>query len=218
MALERAAVELGADACLPVVCDVRDPESVDAMALRVYQRFGAVNIVVANAGIGGPTKPMVEITPAEWNECVEINLGGVFLTFKAFLQGMVRQRSGSMIAISSLTGKRPLAGRTAYAASKIAVIGLVRSLALELGVHGIRVNAVCPGFVDGPRLGQSLDRLAKLQGVSSDSVREQVANLSPLGRLMSPSEVAAACVFLASDASSAITGEDLNVSAGVTMF
>ena len=122
------------------------------MAKGVLERFGAVHTVVANAGIGGPTTPMHEIDLAAWRECLSIDLDGVFLTFRAFIPSLIAAGAGSLIAISSMTGKRPLYGRTPYAASKMGVIGLVRTLALELGPHGIRVNAVCPGAVGGPRL------------------------------------------------------------------
>jgi len=129
---------------LPVVCDVTDEAAVAALADAVLRRFGRVDTVVANAGISGPTKPMVELTLAEWRETQAVNLDGVFLTFRHFAPPMIDQGSGSMIAIGSIVGKRPLAGRTPYAAAKLGVIGLVRSLATELGPHGVRVNTICP--------------------------------------------------------------------------
>ena len=98
------------------------------------------------------------------------------------------------------------------------VIGLCRSLALELGPHGIRVNSVCPGAVDGPRVEDVIRNQAVLQGVSEESARREFTDASALKRLVEPDEVAAVCVYLASDASSAITGEDLNVSAGAVMY
>jgi NAD(P)-dependent dehydrogenase (short-subunit alcohol dehydrogenase family) len=143
-------------------CDVRDEPSVTAMAKRVRNEVGSVHTVVANAGIAGPTKPMHQVTLDEWRECIEIDLEGVFLTFRAFVPQLVDAGAGSLIAISSMTGKRPLYGRSPYAAAKMGVIGLVRTLALELGP--------------------------------------------------------AACAYLASDRAGAVTGEDLNVSAGVVMY
>ena len=142
----------GADggAVLALPCDVADETSVETMAKGVLERFGSVHTVVANAGIGGPTAPMHEIDLAAWRECLSVDLDGVFLTFRAFIPGLVAAGAGSLIAISSMTGKRPLHGRTPYAAAKMGVIGLVRTLATELGPHGIRVNAVCPGAVSGP--------------------------------------------------------------------
>ena len=133
-----------------MACDVADPASVEALGDSVLERFGRVDAVIANAGVAGPTKPLHEITPDEWRECIATDLDGVFLTFRRFLSGLTERRRGSLIAVSSMTGKRPLWGRTPYAAAKMGVIGLVRTLALELGPYGIRVNSVCPGAVEAP--------------------------------------------------------------------
>ncbi len=142
----------------------------------------------------------------------------MFLTFRAFIPAMIGRRDGSLVAISSITGKRPLHGRTPYAAAKLGVIGLVRTLAAELGPHHVRVNAICPGFVAGPRIEQVLRRQAAVRGIAEEAVRAEVTGLSPLRRMVRPEEVAAACVYLASGGSAAITGEDLNVTAGVVMY
>jgi NAD(P)-dependent dehydrogenase (short-subunit alcohol dehydrogenase family) len=131
---------------------------------------------------------------------------------------MIESGAGSLVAISSMTGKRPLHGRTPYAAAKMGVIGLVRTLAMELGPHGIRVNAVCPGGVAGPRIDDVIRRQAAARGITEDEARLAFTAPSPLARLVEANEVAAACAYLASDAAASITGEDLNVSAGVVMY
>jgi NAD(P)-dependent dehydrogenase (short-subunit alcohol dehydrogenase family) len=131
---------------------------------------------------------------------------------------MIESGAGSLVAISSMTGKRPLHGRTPYAAAKMGVIGLVRTLAVELGPHGIRVNAVCPGAVAGPRIDDVIRRQAATRGITEHEALLAFTGASPLGRLVKANEVAAACAYLASDAAAAITGEDLNVSAGVVMY
>ena len=202
---------------VPVGCDVRDEAAVMALAERAEQ-LGPVHTVVANAGIAGPTAPLHEITLADWRETIAVDLDGVFLTFRAFIPAMIGRRAGSLIAISSITGKRPLHGRTPYAAAKMGVIGLVRTLATELGPHNIRVNAICPGFVAGPRIEQVLQRQAAFRGIAEETVRAEVTGLSPLRRMVRPEEVAATCVYLASGESAGITGEDLNVTAGVVMY
>ena len=212
----RAGTPAGGTA-VPVACDVCDEASVAAMAGQAG-RLGPVRAVVANAGIAGPTAPLHEIALADWRETIATDLDGVFLTFRAFIPAMIERRDGSLIAISSMTGKRPLHGRTPYAAAKMGVIGLVRTLAAELGRYDIRVNAVCPGFVAGPRIEQVLARQAAARGVSQEAIRAEVDGLSPLRRMARAEEVAAACVFLASGGSAAITGEDLNVTAGVVMY
>src|ERR1035441_6792021 len=202
---------------VPVGCDVRDEASVMALAERA-ERLGPVHTVVAKIGRAGPTAPLHEITLADWRETIAVDLDGVFLTFRAFIPAMIGRRAGSLIAISSITGKRPLHGRTPYAAAKMGVIGLVRTLATELGPHNIRVNAICPGFVAGPRIEQVLRRQAAVRGIPEETVRGEVTGLSPLRRMVRPEEVAATCVYLASGHSAAVTGEDLNVTAGVVMY
>ncbi|MGH3495694.1 MAG: SDR family NAD(P)-dependent oxidoreductase, partial [Sciscionella sp.] len=212
-----AAVEAGGGTAMALHCDVRDEESLAAMA-RAVADFGGVHTVVANAGIAGPTMPLHEIPLAAWRDCLATDLDGVFLTFRAFLPAMIESGSGSLIAISSMTGKRPLRGRTPYAAAKMGVIGLIRTLAVELGPHGIRVNALCPGAVAGPRIDDVIRGQAAARGITEDEALRAFTEASPLARLVEADEVAAACAYLASDAAAAITGEDLNVSAGVVMY
>jgi NAD(P)-dependent dehydrogenase (short-subunit alcohol dehydrogenase family) len=211
------AIEADGGTALAVPCDVRDEESVIAMARDVAD-LGRVHTVVANAGIAGPTAPLHEIQLAEWRNCLATDLDGVFLTFRAFVPAMIESGAGSLIAISSMTGKRPLHGRTPYAAAKMGVIGLVRTLAVELGPHGIRVNAVCPGAVAGPRIDDVIRRQAATRGITEDEALLAFTGASPLARLVKANEVATACAYLASDAAASITGEDLNVSAGVVMY
>ena len=117
-----------------------------------------------------------------------------------------------------MTGKRPLPERTPYGAAKMGVLGLVRSLALELGPHQIRVNSVCPGAVAGPRLDRIVKQQAEALGISEAESMRRFSDPAALKRPTRADEVAAACVFLGSDASSGITGEDMNVSAGLVMY
>jgi NAD(P)-dependent dehydrogenase (short-subunit alcohol dehydrogenase family) len=211
-------VEKTGTECLPIECDIRDEGSVRRMSDAVLEQYDRVDAVVANAGVAGPTRAMHEIGLAEWRDCVATNLDGTFLTFRAFIPRMIEQQAGVLIAVSSMTGKRPLPGRTAYSASKMGLIGLVRTLAAELGPYGIRVNSVCPGAVAGPRIEDVIRRQAERQGISEDDARSQFRDASPLRRLVQAEEVAAACAYLSSDKATAITGEDLNVSAGLVMY
>lgn len=213
-----ADVKLAGRQVLALRCAVADEASVEAMGEAVLERFGTVHSVVANAGIAGPTAPMHEIDLVAWRECMATDVDGVFLTFRAFVPAMIAAGTGSLIAISSMTGKRPLYGRTPYAAAKMAVIGLVRTLAVELGPHGIRVNAVCPGAVAGPRLEEVIRNQARSRAISEDEARAAFTATSPLGRFVSADEIARTCTFLSSDAAASITGEDLNVNTGVAMF
>lgn len=199
-------------------CDVADEGSVAEMSAAVLDRVGTVHTVVANAGIAGPTAPLHEIALADWRECLATDLDGVFLTFRAFVPALIAAGTGSLVAVSSMTGKRPLHGRTPYAAAKLGVIGLVRTLAVELGPHGVRVNAVCPGAVDGPRIETVLRAQAEARGITVEEARRAFTGASPLGTLVRAEEIAATCVFLSSDAAASITGEDVNVNAGVAMY
>jgi NAD(P)-dependent dehydrogenase (short-subunit alcohol dehydrogenase family) len=205
-------------ACTAARCDVSDPASVDEFGAAVLQALGKPTVVVASAGIAGPTKPLHEIDPQEWDECVATDLTGVYLTFRRFIPSMLERGSGSLIAIASMTGKRPLAGRTPYAAAKLGVIGLVRTLALELGPSGIRVNSICPGAVAGRRIDGVFQSQARLLGITVEEARAQMTAPAPLKRLVTPDEVVETRLFLASDASSGITGEDVNVAAGLVMY
>ncbi|HUZ69279.1 MAG TPA: SDR family NAD(P)-dependent oxidoreductase [Candidatus Saccharimonadales bacterium] len=219
--LDAAADEIRAlDAdCVALACDVADPDSTDAMAETVLARFGRVDVVVANAGIAGAIRPMHELTHNEWRECIAVDLDGVYLTFRRFIPVMIAGGvGGSLIALSSMTGKRPLPGRTPYAAAKMGVIGLVRSLALELGPYGITVNSVCPGAVAGARLDRVVAQQADALGISGEESLRRFSDPAALKRPTRADEVAAACVFLATDAGSGITGEDMNVSAGLVMY
>ncbi len=218
--LEETAAEVRAlgRRCLTVACDVMDEGMVESMAETILREFGQVDVVVANAGIAGPTKPLHEISAAEWRECIATDLDGVFLTFRRFIPGMLERRHGSLIAISSMTGKRPLEARTPYAAAKMGVIGLIRSLAVEVGPYGVRANSVAPGAVNGPRIERVIDGQVAARGISAEQARAELTGGSALRRMVDADEVAAACVFLASDAASGISGEDLNVSAGMVMY
>jgi len=219
--LEEVAAQLRATSgvrALVVAADVRDIESTEVMAARTVAEFGGVDVLVANSGIAGPTAPLWEVEPAEWEETFAVNVRGVFLTCRAVLPEMVRRSSGSIVVVGSMSGKRPLINRTAYASSKMALVGLTRTLAAETGPFGVRVNLVSPGPVNGPRLENVLRAQAALSGRSVEDVRVDFSRDSPLRRLVEPEQVAATVVFLASNEAAAITGEDVNVNTGIAMY
>jgi NAD(P)-dependent dehydrogenase (short-subunit alcohol dehydrogenase family) len=202
---------------LVVPTDVVDADEVAAAVVRTETALGPLDLLVANSGIAGPTAPLWEVDPQEWDDTFAVNVRGVFLTCRAALPAMVRRGSGAVVVVGSMSGKRPLAHRTAYAASKTALVGLVRSLALEAGPHGVRVNLVSPGPVTGPRLDDVLRAQSSTTGRPVEELRAEYESQSPLQRLVDPRDVAAAVAFLAGDGARSITGEDLNVSAGITM-
>lgn len=205
-------------ATLRIPTDVRDASQVERLAERALERFGRVDGLVTNSGIGGPSGPLWTLSRDEWEETFAVNVTGVFLCCRAFLPPMLERRSGGLVVIGSMTGKRPLWGRTPYAASKLALVGLVRTLALETAGAGVRVNLVSPGPVAGERIEWVFRAQAEGRRVPVEQVREEFIAQIPGGRLVEPRDVAEAAVYLALQAPAAVTGIDLNVSAGMVMY
>jgi NAD(P)-dependent dehydrogenase (short-subunit alcohol dehydrogenase family) len=214
----KAAVENLGRQALVVPTDIRHEESVRNLAQQALAHFGHVDILVNNTGITGPTAPLWEITPAEWEETFAVNVTGAYLCCRAFLPSMLERRSGCIIFISSMTGKRPLFGRSPYAAGKLALVGLARTLAWETGPYGIRVNVISPGPIEGERVERVIRNQALAEGISEEEARRRFTSNAPLGRLIPPGDIADAVIFLASAKAASITGEDLNVSAGTVMY
>ncbi len=211
-------VDAAGGLAMVVETDVTSRPSLESLASTVAERFGRLDALVANSGVGGPSGVLWELDPAEWDATFDVNVKGVFLTISALIPTMISHRSGNIVIIGSISGKRPLYGRSAYTTSKAALIGLTRTLALEAGPHGIRVNLISPGFVAGPRIDWVISAQANARGVTEAVVRSEFESQSPLGRLTSPEEVAAAAVYLASERSVGITGIDHNVNNGVVMY
>jgi NAD(P)-dependent dehydrogenase (short-subunit alcohol dehydrogenase family) len=197
--------------------DVTSLGELEELAAATLERFGAVDALVANSGIGGPSGPLWELDPAAWEETFAVNVTGVFLTCRSFLPWMI-ERGGSVVVIGSMTGKRPLRGRSPYGASKMALVGLVRTLALEAAPFGVRVNLVSPGLVAGDRIEWVFRAQAEARGLTVEQVREEFLRQIPTGRLVEPSEVADVVVQLALTGNSAVTGIDVNVTGGMVMY
>ncbi len=216
--LSAVAVEVEQAGGDPIVVgtDVTSVESVQALVSRVVRERARIDVVVANSGVGGPVGNLWELDPDEWDAAFAVNVKGVFLTARAAVPAM--SEGGVFVVIGSISGKRPLVGRSAYTSTKMALVGLTRTLALEAGERGIRVNLISPGFVAGPRIDWVIDAQARSRGLKPEEVRREFEAHSPLGRLTSPQDVADAAVYLASDRAAGITGADLNVNAGVVMY
>ena len=193
--------------------DLRDAAAVAELP----RRCGSIEVLVANSGISGPTGPVWEITTEEWEETLRVNLTGGFLLARAVLPAMLERGSGSVVFIGSTTAARPLPGRAAYAASKSALTGLVRSLALDAGPFGVRVNLVSPGPTSGERLDTVLDRQAVTRGATSERMRSEFLDASPLRRLTESDDVANTVAFLAGDGAQGITGAEIIVASGMVM-
>jgi len=202
---------------LPIICDVSDENSVIAMVQSAAGSFGKIDILVNNAGIAGPVANVVDMDLADWNKTLAVNLTGTMLSSREVLKHMIPRNSGVIINIASNVGRRGLAMRTPYVCSKWAQIGFTQTLAREVAKNNIRVNSVCPGAVEGERIKFFIGTRANSLGISYEEAYRQVEAEALLGRMVTPKEIAAAVIFLASDASSGITGQSLNVCCG-TVF
>lgn len=211
-------VEAAGRRALVAPMDLRDRPSIDAAARAALEEFGRVDVLVNNSGVSGPTKALWDVTPQEWDDTFSVNVAGTFLTCRALLPQMVERGSGSIVVIGSITGKRPLVHRTPYAASKTALIGLVRTLAAEVGPHGVRVNLLSPGGVSGERMDWVFRAQAEARGLTEEQARGEFEGDAPLRRLVSPQEVADVTSFLASPRAASMTGQDVNVAAGLVMY
>jgi NAD(P)-dependent dehydrogenase (short-subunit alcohol dehydrogenase family) len=161
---------------------------------------------------------LAEVTLADWNETIAVNLTGVFLACKAALPYLEHAAHGKIVNIGSVTGKQPLLNRTPYAAAKLGVVGLTRTLAHELGPSGISVNVISPWLVGGDRLENVLGTMAKERGVSADDLRAEMTAGTAFKRTVTEADVAEMTLFLCSTAANNLTGQDINVSAGAVMY
>lgn len=200
---------------LAIVTDVSHEDQVEALFRETKQRFGRVDVLLNNAGISGPICALTEMDTARWDECIAINLKGAMLCMKHAGRHMCAQGSGSIVNISSLMGLRGYPMRTAYSATKFALIGMTEAFAHEVGQHGVRVNALCPGAVHGELMERVIARRAEAEGRPSEQIiKESYTDPAALRKWVTPQEVAEAALYLASDASSGMTGDRLKVDAG----
>jgi NAD(P)-dependent dehydrogenase (short-subunit alcohol dehydrogenase family) len=209
--LETAGLAGGPARPLVATCDVTSPEAVDA--LRDALIGEDIDLLVNNAGAGGPVKPLTDISPAEWDEVFSANVRSVYLMCRTFLPAMYLRGSGDVINIASVTGKRPLARRTPYAASKMAVLGLTRTLAVEAGPLGVRVNSLSPGPCRGERMTRNFTAEATASGTSYAAAEEAFVSRAALHRLVEEDEVGLA--VLAMLRMPGLCGADIDLSAGM---
>ncbi|HTT90824.1 MAG TPA: SDR family oxidoreductase [Acidimicrobiales bacterium] len=197
---------------------VTDPLHLDKLMKLAAGQEGVIDILVNNAGIAGPTAPLADVKLAQWEETLAVNLTGVFLACQAALPYLRASDHGRIVCIGSAAGKRPLPNRTPYAASKLGLVGLARTLAAELGPSGITVNVVSPWLVDNARLTRVLTAMAAERRLPLEQLRSEMEAGTALHRAVREDEVAAAVQFLCSDGAESLTGQDLNVSAGAVMY
>lgn len=189
-----------------VECDVTDPASVDTAVHAVVAALGPPAIVVNNAGMAR-SRPFPQITIAEWNEILAVNATGAFLLTHACLPAMLESGWGRVISVASTAALQGFRYTAHYTASKHALLGMTRALALEVAAKGVTVNCVCPGFVDTEMTQRSIENIAQATGRSIEESRRLLEAESPQKRLITPAEVAAAVVYLASDDARGVNGQ-----------
>jgi len=172
---------------------------------------GGIDVVCANAGVAGPTAMIEDVTWDSWQDCVNVTLGGAFLTAKYAAPLMKSAGSGALIVTSSTAGVFGYPNRAPYAAAKWGVIGLMKTLAMELGPHGIRANAICPGAVEGPRMEGVLKREAAAKGMSRDDVYDGYASGTSMRCFVEARDIADMAVFLASAGAQRVSGQVISV-------
>jgi NAD(P)-dependent dehydrogenase (short-subunit alcohol dehydrogenase family) len=193
------------------VCDVSDAAAVARLADALAGV--EVDVVVNNAGVAGPVAPLTDIAVEEWDEVFAVNVRGVFLVCRAFLPPMVARGRGDVINVASVSGKRPLARRTPYVASKLAVIGLTSTLAFEVGPAGVNVNSLSPGPVAGARMDRNFRLEAERTGTTYEAAQEAFVSRAALGRMVTEEEVGAAAVAMLG--MPGLCGADIDLSAGM---
>lgn len=218
--LQETADIIGDPASTTVVpTDVTEEDAVTSAIESTVDTFGGLSVIVNNAGIAGPTKPVEEISVEEWRDTLDVNLLGMFLCVKHGVGYLRESGDGRIVNISSISGKRPLVNRTPYTSSKMGVMGFTRTLAHELGEDGILVNTICPGPVIGDRLERVIQNQADEQGISFEEAKEElITGDLPIGQMVPPEDIADMVVHLVSDKGAHITGQDINVDSGATWY
>ncbi len=198
-----------------IAADVTDEAAMTALYAEAEKARGPVDIVVANAGMSG-SSPAQRTSLGDWQRTLDVNLTGSFLTVKPALSGMTSAKSGRVVFVASTAGLKGYAYVAPYVAAKHGVVGLMRALATELARTGVTVNAVCPGFVETDMLEESVRRIVDKTGRTVEQARASLAATNPQGRFIQPQEVAAAVLWLCSEAAGSITGQAISLSGGET--
>jgi NAD(P)-dependent dehydrogenase (short-subunit alcohol dehydrogenase family) len=191
--------------------DLADSDALDAWLHATIAGLGGVDVLVNNAGTKGPTAFVEDVTPEEWRACLAVGLDTQYLCARRVAPVMKAQRSGSIINMSSMAGVYGYGMRTPYAAVKWAVIGLTKSLAIELGPYDVRCNAICPGSVAGARMDSVIEAEAGLRAVPREQVEAEYLSGQSIKRFVQAQEIADMCVFLASPASRMVSGQAIGV-------
>lgn len=199
-------------------CDVSDRADVDRLFDEGIRHLGGLDCLVNNAGIAGPTGRIDEIDPADWDRCIAIDLTGQFNCLRLAVPHLRRSTNASIVNVSSLAGRHGFPLRTPYAAAKWGVIGLTRSLAMELGADGIRVNALLPGIVAGDRQQRVLEAKAKARGINFAEMEKLAFSYTSIREYVTPQQLADLVVFVASPRARTVSGQSLSVCGDTNML
>ena len=217
--LEGAAAEISkrGRACTFFQCDIGNEQSVTDMFTSIIEKFGKIDVLINNASVVGQIAPIENIDIPAFEQALNANLTGMIICSKLAVKYMKEKKSGSIINISSNTGRRGAKNRTPYTCSKWAMEGMTKTIALETGSFGIRCNSICPGPVMTERLEGAVEKMSKVRNISEEQIFDEWRAQSPMGRFATIEECAQLSLFLATDASGCMTGQSLDATCGVLM-
>lgn len=211
-----AALREGGARAIAIAGDVRERQQVQALVQQVEAALGPVDILVANAGVAA-SAPFLKTDDALWEQVLSTNLNGTFYCMQAVLGKMIERKWGRIINVASDAGKVGFQYTSAYCASKHAVVGLTRAVALEVAQKGVTVNAICPGFVETQMTEDSIRNIVQKSKRTPEQARAYLESLSPQGRIFQPDEVAALALFLCSEGARGIHGQSIPLDGGSVM-
>jgi len=212
-ALDKLRSELPEVPAIPA--DVALEADVDRLFALAEQQLGGLDVLINNAGIAGPTGPIEAIEPEDWRRCLEVNITGQYLCARRAVPMLKAAAGGAIVNLSSAAGRFGFALRSPYCASKWAVIGLTKALAIELGSDQIRVNAICPGAVEGDRINRVIAAKAKARGVSFEAMYQEYTQTASMRRMISPQDIANMILYLCSDAGRVVSGQAIGVDGNI---
>ncbi|HWH40005.1 MAG TPA: SDR family oxidoreductase [Usitatibacter sp.] len=206
-ALEQAASDI--PGLITKVCDVSKRQDIERMVADSVDALGGLDVLVNNAGISGPTAPVAELDPDAWEKVMQVDLTGTFNVTRLAIPHLKKSEAGVIIVMSSVAGRFGYANRSPYCTAKWGLIGLTKTLAIELGPSGIRANAILPGAVGGARIEKVFEGRAQATHKPLDEIRREALAAQSIKRFVDPRDIAALAVFLASDAAKSISGQML---------
>ena len=199
---------------LATLCDNSKRSDIEKMVPTAVEALGGLDVLVNNAGIAGPTAPVEEADPDQWEAVINVDVVGTFHVTRLAIPYLKKSSAGSIITMSSLGGRFGYPNRSSYNVAKAGLIGFAKTLAIELGDYNIRSNAIAPGAVGGQRIESVLEGRAKVQGKSVEEERASMLSIQSLKRFVDPKDIASLCVFLASDAGKSISGQVIPIDNG----